>query len=161
MKTNLVLLGKRINVASQSRRRLLVVLLYIGFGMLVIAGSSFLGKLPWGLLLAFAFLRAARFLGGRNYEDGLIPPVDSGDERELHRRDRAYFLSYWWWDLTLIPALLATGFRINPMPSTWNPEVRAVLYQLPVWLLAASGILYYTLPQAILLWTEPDMEDFS
>jgi hypothetical protein len=30
--------------------------------------------------------------------------------------------------------------------------------QLPHFLLVATGILYVTLPQAILLWTEPDMD---
>jgi hypothetical protein len=36
--------------------------------------------------------------------------------------------------------------------------LRGCLMQLPSIILWATGILYFTLPQAILLWTEPDME---
>ena len=160
MKTELLILGKHINVASQARRRRLVVLIYAGLTALVVLWFSFLGKSPMGWLIVLAAYRlVARFLGGRLSKGGLIPPVDIGDERELNRRDHAYFRAYWSWDLALIPALLATGFRINPMPSSWNPALVAALRQLPFMLLVAAGILYYTLPQAILLWTEPDMED--
>ena len=159
MKTELLFLGNPINIASQARRRRLVVLIYTGLAALEVVWFCFLGKSPLSWLILLAYLFVARFLGGRFYKDGLIPPVDVGDERELHRRDHAYFQAYWWWDLALIPALLSTGFRINPMPSAWNPAVVAVLRQLPFALLVGAGILYYTLPQAILLWTEPDMEE--
>ena len=39
-----------------------------------------------------------------------------------------------------------------------GPVLRAMLMQLPFDLLAATAVLYISLPQAILLWTEPDME---
>ncbi len=161
MKTEVVLLGRNISIASRRRRRLLVTLLYAGCAVLVFAAWFPVFRLQkvWALLILLAFARIARFLGGRYEQGGILPPVDCGDERELHRRDHAYFLAYWWWDFTLLPAIFAAGFRINGIPATWNPELRAFLYQLPVALLLASGILYYTLPQAILLWTEPDMEE--
>ncbi len=163
MKTEVVLLGRNISIASRRRRRLLVTLLYAACAVLVIAVWFPVLRLQkvGVLVILLAFSLLARFLGGRHEQGGILPPVDCGDERELHRRDHAYFLAYWWWDFTLLPAILASGFRINGMPATWNPEIRAFLYQLPVALLLASGILYYTLPQAILLWTEPDMEDQS
>jgi hypothetical protein len=157
MKTDVTLLGQHVSIASRRRRRLLVTLLYAA-AALVIAASLLLVKPAWPLIVLCAFAFMARFLGGRNEEGGILPPVDRGDERESHRRDHAYFLAYWWWDITLLPAILSSGFRINGIPAAWNPELRALLYQLPVALLVASGILYYTLPQAILLWTEPDME---
>jgi hypothetical protein len=40
-----------------------------------------------------------------------------------------------------------------------SAAVQVWLDRLPWALMIAWGILYYTLPQAILLWTEPDMED--
>jgi hypothetical protein len=39
--------------------------------------------------------------------------------------------------------------------------LRGYLTQLPSIILWATGILYVTLPQAILLWTEPDMDEVS
>jgi hypothetical protein len=160
MKTEVVLLGWNISIASRRRRRLLVTLLYAACAALVIGVWFPLFKPTWArtLVILWACGLVFRFLGGRNYQGGILPPVDCGDERELHRRNHAYFLAYWWWDFTLLPALLAKGFRINGMPAAWNPGLRQFLYQLPLALLVASGILYYTQPQAILLWTEPDME---
>ncbi len=39
--------------------------------------------------------------------------------------------------------------------------MRAFLIHLPQMLIVATFILYLTLPQAILLWTEPDLEPES
>jgi hypothetical protein len=154
MKTDFVFWGMRINVASQARRRWLLALIYAGFAALIFA--SLCGYANLLLLLGFVFV--ARFLGGRNYKGGLIPAFMSGDEREQHRRDHAYFLAYWWWDLALVPAFLAVALKNISYPAAWNPALRLFLDHLPYGLFVAAGILYYTLPQAILLWTEPDME---
>jgi hypothetical protein len=155
MKTDLVFLGKHINVASQSRRRRLVVLIYVGLAALLFASLCGNANL---LIFFFTFVIVARFLGGRSYRNGLVPPFMSGDEREMHRRDHANFLSYWWWDLALLPAMAAVGLKNNPFYPAWTPALRVFIDHLPYGLLFAAGILYYTLPQAILLWTEPDME---
>jgi hypothetical protein len=40
-----------------------------------------------------------------------------------------------------------------------DPALRAFFARLPWGLLIAAMMLYYILPQAILLWTEPDMEE--
>jgi hypothetical protein len=113
-----------------------------------------------GWLILFGFMFLGRFLGGRSSSGGLLPPLerDDGDERELHRRDHAYFMAYKWWDLTLVPALVAVGLKNNSFYPTWDPVVRGLIDRLPVGLLAGAVVLYYTLPQVILLWTEPDME---
>ena len=158
MKTEFVFLGKHINVASRARRRWLVVLLYAGFGGMAIAWCTVYGQTFAGFLIFLAFAAAARFLGGRTYEGGLIPPAESGDEREQNRRDRAYYVAYKWWDLTLLPAMAAVGLKNNAFYPGWDPAVRVFIDRLPFGLLIGAGILYYTLPQAILLWTEPDME---
>jgi hypothetical protein len=154
MRTEFVFLGRHFKVASQARRRRLVVVI---FTVMAVGLTAFLcGYANW-LLLLVVFASAAGLLGGRNYESGLVPPFMSGDEREMHRRDHAYFLAYWWWDIALLPALLAVGLKNNSFYASWAPSVRALVDHLPYTLLFAAGILYYTLPQAILLWTEPDV----
>jgi hypothetical protein len=158
MKTDLVLLGMRINIASQGSRRWLVVLLYAGFAVLLVAWLSPLGSSGGGVLAVLAVLCLLRFLGGRTYDSGLVPPVDVADERERSSRNHAYFLAYSYLDLTFIPALLATGFKIHPLFAVTHPALQAICHRLPFGFLFAAAILYYTLPQTILLWTEPDME---
>lgn len=160
MKTEVILFGQHVSIATRRRRRLLVTLLYSACAALVVAVWFPVFRLQdaWAFIILVAFGLIAKFLGGRHEQGGIIPPVDCGDERELHRRDHAYFLAHWWWDLTLLPAIFAAGYRFKGIPATLNPDLRTFLYQLPVALLVASGILYYTLPQAILLWTEPDID---
>lgn len=156
MKTEFVFLGRQFNVASQARRRWLVIVI---FAALAVGLFISLWVYSNWLLLLLVFGCAAPLLGGRNYAGGLVPPYASGDEREVHRRDHAYFRAYWWWDLALLPAVLAFGLKNNAFYASWAPSVRAFVDHLPYGLLAAAGILYYTLPQAILLWTEPDVEE--
>jgi hypothetical protein len=158
MKTEFVLFGKHFNMASQDRRRRLVILIYAGLAVLLFLATCGYAN----LLLILAFVIVARLLGGRSYKCGLLPPFESGDERERLRRNQAYYVAYKWWDLTLLPALLAVGLKNNQFYQAWHPVLQNFIDNLPYGLLVASGILYYTLPQAILLWTEPDMEtDFS
>jgi hypothetical protein len=82
-----------------------------------------------------------------------------GDERESHRRDHAHFVAYYFLGYGLVAALFAGYFRgPNPIMPLLPLAVRGFLLQLPYIILVATGILYITLPQAILLWTEPDMD---
>jgi hypothetical protein len=82
-----------------------------------------------------------------------------GDERETHRREHAYFRAYFILGNFLVGALFAGYFRgPNPITPLVPLVLREVLVQLPPLLLGAAGILYITLPQAILLWSEPDMD---
>jgi hypothetical protein len=82
-----------------------------------------------------------------------------GDEREMHRRDHAHFRAYYVLGIGLVAALFA-GFFADPNPITpvLPLALRAFLIKLPQMLLMDTILLYITLPQAILLWTEPDME---
>jgi hypothetical protein len=165
MKTEIQLLGQQIDIASRTRRRWLVVLIYAGFAALIAAWFALYSsptaamRSITGLAIFFAIQFMGRFLGGRTYRDGIVPPAESGDEREQHRRDHAYYLAYKWWDLTFIPVVLSVGLKINVDYSTWQPALRIFFDRLPWGLAVAAGILYFTLPQAILLWTEPDMEE--
>jgi hypothetical protein len=121
---------------------------------MLFAGWSFVG-----LVLLAAFLQMARFLGGRSYRGGVVPSFEGGDERERILRYRAHYFAYSYLDLLLFPAILAAFGRRGPEAMAASAAVRAWLDQLLWALLIAWGILYYTLPQAILLWTEPDIED--
>jgi hypothetical protein len=159
MKTDFVLLGRRISITSRCRRRWLVALLYAGFAAMVIAWCAFYGQSTLILIILFLLSgRLAKFLGGRSYEEGLLPPFEGGDERERYRRFRVHYVAYEYLDFAFLPALIAAMFKSNPLSLPANPAVRIFLDRLPYGLLIAAGILYYTLPQTILLWTEPDME---
>lgn len=83
-----------------------------------------------------------------------------GDEREMHRRDHAHFKAYYFPIYVLIAALFAGYFKSpNPITPLVAPALRALLAQLPNFLMMSAFLLYITLPSAILLWTEPDMEE--
>ena len=75
-----------------------------------------------------------------------------------HRRGHAHFLAYSYLDMAFIPAILATGFKMHPLFAVTYPALQAFCNHLPYGLLFAAILLYYTLPQTILFWTEPDME---
>ena len=158
MRTDFVLYGIRINIASRSRRRWLVALLYAAFALLIVAWCAFDVQSTWGFILFCAFGILSRFLGGRSYDDGLLPAFEGGDERERYRRYRAGYIAYEWLDLAFFPALIAAVVKMNPRLIPANAAFHLFLDRLPYGLMIAVGILYYTLPQCILLWTEPDME---
>ena len=82
-----------------------------------------------------------------------------GDEREMHRREHAHFRAYYFVGIGLVAALFA-GFFADPNPITplLPLALRTFLIKLPQMLLMDTIFIYITLPQAILLWTEPDME---
>jgi len=83
-----------------------------------------------------------------------------GDEREMVRRDHAHYLAYYAVGMSLIVAIIAGSFQGPPPSGLLKPlALRAFLVPLPKVLLWATFFLYLTLPQAILLWTEPDMEE--
>ena len=158
MRTDFVLYGIRINIASRSRRRWLVALVYAAFAVLVIAWCAFNVQSTWNFILFAVFILLSRFLGGRSYDDGLLPAFEGGDERERYRRYRAGYIAYEWLDLAFFPALIAAVVKMNPRLIPANAAAHMFLDRLPYGLLIAVGILYYTLPQCILLWTEPDLE---
>jgi hypothetical protein len=83
-----------------------------------------------------------------------------GDERENYRRDHAHYLAYYRLGSGLIAALICSSIVHSNQITAHVPSVlRAYLEHLPTVMLVGTGILYMTLPQAILLWTEPDMEE--
>ena len=158
----------RIHFESQARRRWFVALCFAVFAIVDLA-LNFLGpKLNQGInlnlkdttgawiicvcgVLFVALFVVLTWLAGDMRA--------RGDERETHCRDRAHYAAYYFLGYGLIAALFASYFRgPNPVTPLLAPALRDFLMQLPYIVLVATGILYITLPQAILLWTEPDME---
>lgn len=166
MNTEYVVGYIRIHFESRARRRGLVALCYAVFAAADLAWVSLSPKVnpsanpkdatsAWvvagcmilSVLLFIVFTGIAGDMRAR------------GDERETHRRDHAYFRAYFVLGNFLLGALFAGYFRgSNPITPQVPLVLRVVLVQLAPMLLGAAGILYITLPQAILLWTEPDMD---
>jgi len=192
MKTELILLGKRIDMASQPRRRRLVVLIYGTFAALMAAGW-FLDH--WGLLssmlilLAVPYVSRTVFGGYGPHITGLIKPFLGNevrarydrtpnslwsrlcrttipaitdqrefcsDEREVRRRDAAHEKAYRHLGIVISLTFLVAYLKSASLKA--GIALRASSFdQLIYGMLIASLILFLTLPQAILLWTEPDL----
>jgi hypothetical protein len=187
MRAELVFFGKRISMASRRRRRTLVVAIYAFFTTLI-AGGWFLDRWrsTGGVTLWLALLACMVFLGG-HYSRGLVKPFNSkpprqpampwllfvqlrlyrpvlaadedafrNDERELRERDHAHYRAYQGIGLALAVLWLPTLWLVRK--PEWLARLGADPGQIVFGLLIACFVLYVTLPQAILLWTEPDME---
>ena len=89
-------------------------------------------------------------------------PKDSdylNDERELHQRDWAHYKAYQVIFIMLgVLLLLASDVRVKAArPLSWLPlSADELLFGFVL----AAILIAFTLPQAILLWTEPDMEEY-
>lgn len=153
-------LGKiRIRFESRGRRRWIVALFYAVLavwvlstlflnsedttGAWIVAGC---GTLTIALLLFFWSI--AGDMAAR------------GDEREMHRREHAHFRAYRILGISFVGAFIAEFCFRGPNPITPSAPLafRGFLMQLPYALLLATLFLYVSLPQAVLLWTEPDID---
>jgi hypothetical protein len=163
MNTEYAVENIRIRFESRARRRWFVALVYTVLAVFLLA-TVFLNKQEaagaWivvgccilfvGLFIVFTWIAGDM--------------RTRGDEREIHRRDHAHFRAYRalgcvLLGYVLIGALFAGYFREpNPITPLAPLALRGFLMQLPNVLLMATVLLYATLPQAILLWTEPDMD---
>lgn len=87
------------------------------------------------------------YLAGRP----LIQPIDRLDEHDIAMRDRAHYLAYsalrW---PAIAAALLAPLFLMNAS----SEQVAHLLFFISV----PVAALFFSLPQAIILWTEPELE---
>jgi len=155
----------RIRFESRARRRWLVVLVYAVLGFYDVAwvpvqGRAWLvqhaGWFVFGLLiLIVALLIVFSWL----VDDRRM----RRDERETYRHEHARARAYRTLGTLIAPAFTAFYLFGGPNPITPHLPlvVRPFFMQLPYVLLTAILFLYITLPQAILLWTEPDMEEQS
>jgi hypothetical protein len=81
----------------------------------------------------------------------------TNDERELRQRDSIHLTAY-----RVLGGLVGLAFLTEYLKATglWKLKTRSFSFdQLIYGLLIVSSIASLTLPQAILLWTEPDMEE--
>lgn len=186
MRAELVLLGKRVDMAPRIHRRILVALIYACFAVLM---AVFWGLDHWrttGVYMIFATFFVNRFFLGGYYFGGLIKPFNGkaprrsdapppfamltmrmwkpepveseyrNDERELEQRDRAHYWSYQVLTVALALVWLISDWMMKaPRMLAWVPVPADVL--LYGFVLSAC-VVTITLPQSILLWTEPDME---
>ena len=158
MKTYIRFSGTRISVATQSRRRTLVVLMYSVAGALAAMWTGGLIQFTPCFVALSAWMLVFRLTFGGDPNGGLTEPFEKDDERETIRRDHAHYVAYRFLSTILVAALFCAWFYSpNPATSVVSPGVRFFLQHLPYGALFAGGILYFTLPQTILLWTEPDM----
>jgi hypothetical protein len=187
MRAELMLMGRRWDMAPQTHRRTLVVLIYAALA-LAMTGLWLVDR--WrvtGVYMIFATILINRtLLGGYNF-GGLIKPFSGkapnrgvdpppflvlglrlyrpepeenayrNDERESQQRDHAHYNAYQGLTLGLVLVWLLADWQANaPKLLGWLSGGPAVyLYGLTLALVVVSQ----TLPQAILLWTEPDMEE--
>jgi hypothetical protein len=151
----------RIHFESQTRRRWFVALVYAALAVFILAALFLSHKNATGAwftascgILYVALWIVFSWLAGN--------PYASGDEREVHRRDHAHFRAYHIFSYFLLVAVIVFSFRgPNPIAQLLPLAFRGYFMQLPFVLLLAAALLYTTLPSAILLWTEPDMEDLE
>ncbi len=188
MNAELVFFGRRVSMARRDRRRALVVSIYAALAVLMATlwfTSRWHGT---GVYVFWAAMIACRLFLGGYYSGGLVKPFNGkaprradmppsllalklrvyrpilaadepkyrSDERELDQRDRAHYAAYQAIGAAIcVPWLLSSLRIVRPglLDGTgMSPD------EMYFGLLLVVLTLFLTLPQAILLWTEPDME---
>ncbi|WP_158824510.1 hypothetical protein [Granulicella sp. S156] len=174
-----------IPMQRRSTRRRLVVLTYLGLvmvcGFTLWIAHSQPSVYSWALYAAFVVVS---FIFGGYGRYGLVksfrnkpprpePPIVDvirlhlqpealfaadtswkNDERELSRRDLAHYQAYQ--PLTLVPMVLLLLSSWALRPPHW---VSAAILLQAIFAVSMFGtVLVVTLPSALILWTEPDME---
>jgi hypothetical protein len=165
MKTEYAVGNIHIHFESRARRRLFVALIYTVLLVYTVLGAfeitqrSLSAKVPtitvWivagcGIVFVALWIVFTWLAGDQRAR---------GDEREIHRREHAHFRAYYVLGYGILTALFASFFADpNPITPLLPLAARTFLVKLPQMLLMDTIFIYITLPQAILLWTEPDME---
>lgn len=188
MNAEIVLFGRRVNMAQRARRRALVACIYAALAVLLVVlwfANHWHGT---GAYVFFAAMIACRLFLGGYYPGGLVKPFNGkmpkqsdmpppllalklhvyrpvlaadetryrNDERELDQRDRAHYAAYQAIGVAISVPWLLSSLRIG------HPRLLAGFGMSPdemyFGLLLIVLTLFLTLPQAIHLWTEPDME---
>jgi hypothetical protein len=158
MNTECVAGNIRIHFESRARRRWFVAFFYAVLAVFDFVGYSNSAKStvsPWisiGCMILFAVLFIVFTGVGGDVRA-------RGDERETHRREHAHFKAYYFPLYVLVGALLIGSFTTpNPITPVVPMALRGFFVKLPYFLSMTAFLLYITLPRAILLWTEPDIE---
>jgi len=132
-------------------------------GIFVFGGNSGFGG-RWGLIKPFANKppRAeppmVTLVKLQLQPESLLQADDSGwrnDERELDRRDRAHYLAYQAVGVGVVVMLALAFWALEPRQHL----IPAKVLQDMLFLVALiTSVLVMTLPAAIILWTEPDID---
>ena len=186
MNAELFLLGRRIDMGARARRRWLVVLIYATMAALM-AGFWFIDHWRESAiyLILATFLINRWFLGGRDF-GGLIKPFNGkpprgrselpsdlalvlriyrpepredeyrNDEREIEQRGQAHYQAYRTLACTvfLLWAMMNLRTNVPRLLERFSISVDTLRYGVAT----TTVLISLTLPQAILLWNEPDME---
>jgi hypothetical protein len=186
MNAELDFFGRRVSMAQRSRRRAMIVLIYSLIAILVIGTCISPGLSEMGAYVIWAAIFACRLFLGGYAAGGLVKPFNkrsqerseaapsllalklriyqpiagvglenSNDERELYQRDRAHFWAYQILGVSILVPWITLSLLGRPKLGLLS---HALANQIASGMLLASLALFLTLPQAILLWTEPDME---
>ena len=191
MRAELVFFGKCIDMAARRRRRLLLVVIYAALAALISVLWYFTHWRGTGAYVFWAIMLACRLFFGGYYPSGLVKPFNGkvpheqpmpssllilklhmyqpvlasdepnyrNDERELQQRDRAHYLAYQAIGCAVVLQAFFVSMRIAiPRLQNWAPMAADQLYY---GLCLVTITLFLTLPQAILLWSEPDMDTES
>jgi hypothetical protein len=185
MNSTINLFGLHVSMERRSRRRALVVCLYILLAALFV--FSWRAKHEFDVLLIFFIPFFNKFFfGGGPYAGGLVapftkvqpiwlcsdPPPQSridrwfwaraprakdiaSDERDRARRDRAHMRSHV--VLGFVLYLSFSALWLHREGPIWGEHLISDNWAFG--LIIIGVVLSQTLPQAILLWTEPDMEE--
>jgi len=152
LRDKMSLLG--VNMAQRRNRRWLVAIIYLVLLVTWVLLWTVEGR--HGLLLILVATIVNGIIFGGYGRGGLIKPFATrtpfgsptawhNDERELRRRDRMHYHAY-----RFVVALLLLGYALGTDPFQ-HPELSRIL-------ILGGLVLGLTLPQALLLWSEPDME---
>lgn len=188
MNAELVFFGMRVKMAQRSRRRSLVAGIYVGLAALMAEMWHFSHWRGTGVYVFWAAMLACRLFLGGYYAGGLVKPFNGkaprqseaapsmmalklrmykpvlaadelcfrNDERELHQRGRAHYLAYQAIGVALCVLWLLSSLRMTRPGLLDRMGMSADEMYFGLLLIALT--LFLTLPQAILLWTEPDLE---
>jgi hypothetical protein len=187
MNAELVFFGRRVSMAPRNRRRILVALIYLFLAGMLVAAYSFAAWRAFSPYVIWSVIIACRLFLGGYAPGGLVKPFNGkapkqfempspllalrlrlypaipgadgeayrSDERELSQRDSAHYRAYQVLGASIVVPWFVLSLLGDPKLFGWSA---ATVDHLCAVLLLAILALFFTLPQAILLWSEPDME---
>jgi hypothetical protein len=190
MRTELILWGKPVNLSRRSQRRRLVLWIYAAMAVVMAAMGWLDTWRTSGYYLVILATAVNHFLLGGYGRGGLIRPFSGkppreatipspliplglylrltnvspegewrSDERELALRDRAHYQAYQWVSGAVAVLWLISWWVTAKRPAF--PALYPIMEMLLYPVVLVTVIMMLTLPQAMMLWNEPDMVEFD
>jgi len=152
-----------VSMNSRRNRRLLVVFLYGFIGLLIVLAlqKHISDYMVWLVVLVFIdpLIFGDFLFWGKKYGGLLKPfhqdPERPNDERELAARDAAHFRAYAVLVMLLLTLLVVPDWVPARYVDRFSPTEILFYIRTSLWGLCAIAM---TLPQAVLLWSEPDID---